>query len=180
MHIQRSLLTLLMSMLLVFVASTGCDIRDETPKTQLAQSVAPAPIPGSTWQPQSVAPSGLEFVDSFAQGREMATQMHKPMLLFFTATYCKYCHQMADTVFVDRQIAELGQRFVCIKVDADRERALCQAFGVGLYPTTLFVSSNGQLVGRLVGATDSAQVLRQMQTAMQYIARSQRDAGRAY
>src|SRR5258708_7014516 len=43
-----------------------------------------------------VARGSLRFVEGFQRGYEQATAEAKPMLLFFTAEWCHFCHQMAD------------------------------------------------------------------------------------
>jgi thiol:disulfide interchange protein len=87
-------------------------------------------------------------------------------LFFFTAKWCTFCHQMADTAFVDEQVGQLGQNFVCVLVDADLERGLCHHFSVSGYPTVEFVSPQGHSLHRLVGQQSPAHLAAGMQAAL--------------
>ena len=62
------------------------------------------------------------------------------MLIFFTAQWCRFCHQMADEAFTHPQVVSLSEHFVCVLVDADSEPEICRKFGVTGYPTIQFVS----------------------------------------
>lgn len=120
----------------------------------------------------SATPSGpIQFVDGYMAGWQLARQTNKPMLLFFTASWCTYCHQMADEVFTQQAVADLAARFVCVRIDADVEPAVCQQFRVQGYPTVQFVSPHGAPLNRVVGKQPAQQFIAQMQAALQSVAR---------
>jgi hypothetical protein len=141
----------------------GCEIRDEQP----ARSAAPAAS-----QAHSQAARGkLPFVDNYEQGYAQAVAEAKPMLVFFTAGWCHFCHQMADEAFSDPQVVRLSERFVCILVDADREADICRQFQVTGFPTVQFLSPRGVPLERIVGKKPGHQVMMAMQAALQDVAR---------
>ncbi len=98
------------------------------------------------------------------------------MLVFFTASWCHYCHQMADEAFADPQVVSLSEQFTCILVDADREADVCRQYGVTAYPTVQFVSPRGALVGRVVGKQPAHRLMIAMQAALQSVARNDDDS----
>ena len=98
-------------------------------------------------------------------------QSGKPMLVFFTAEWCHYCHQMAEEAFTDQQVVSLSQNFVCILVDQEAEPEVGRQFRVGGWPTVLFLSSRGVALNRMVGKKPGHQVVMAMQAALQTIAR---------
>ena len=53
------------------------------------------------------------------RGWRTAERENKPLLLFFTAQWCHYCHQMAGEAFTNPQVVSLSEKFVCVLVDAD-------------------------------------------------------------
>jgi thioredoxin-like negative regulator of GroEL len=114
----------------------------------------------------------VAFIDGFDRGVEAAVQQGKPMLVFFTAEWCHYCHQMAAEAFADSNVATLSERFVCILVDADAEPRVCRRFRVKSFPTVQFLSSRRTPLNRLVGKRSTADLLRQMHAALQAVARS--------
>ena len=138
----------------------------QPPLRKVAPRVAPA-------QP-AIARGKLRFIEGYRPGYAQAAAQHKPMLVFFTARWCDFCHQMADETFTDPRVVRLSERFVCILVDADREPDICGQFKVSGYPTIQFVSPRGAPLNRLVGKQTSGQLLPVMQSALAHTAR--RDA----
>ncbi len=108
----------------------------------------------------------LYFVNDVQTGCQLSKQRGLPCLFFFTAEWCTFCHRMADTAFADSAVGELGQNFVCVMVDADRERDLCSYFSVTGFPTVEFVSPQGQSLHRLVGQQSPANLVAGMQAAL--------------
>lgn len=137
--------------------------------------------PQQAWQasPQQQPPAGsyrvargyLRFIEGYPQGYSQAVREAKPMLLFFTAEWCHFCHQMADEAFTHPQVVSLSEQFVCILVDADLEPDVCRQFQVTGYPTIQFLSSRGVPLERIVGKKPGHQLMMSMQAALQSLAR---------
>jgi thiol:disulfide interchange protein len=114
-----------------------------------------------------IQPNGqLIFVNNAQIGCKLAAKHGMPCLFFFTAEWCTYCHRMAETAFADRHVGQLGQSFVCVLIDADREPELCQHFAVSAFPTVEFVSPDGQSLHRLVGQQSSSDLVAGMRSAL--------------
>ncbi len=144
----------------------GCEIRDE-PLPQQSPATSTGDQPGGS----QAARGRLPFVEGYQQGYARATAESKPMLVFFTAEWCQFCHQMADEAFTNPQVVRLAEQFVCILVDADREPEVCQQFQVNGYPTIQFLSPRGVPLERIVGKKPGHQVMMAMQAALQNVAR---------
>jgi thiol:disulfide interchange protein len=114
----------------------------------------------------------LSFVTNYEQGYRQARSEGKPMLVFFTASWCKFCHQMADEAFTHPQVVSLSEHFVCILVDADAEPAVCRQFQVTGFPTIQFLSARGTPLARIVGKKPGHQLMMAMQAALQNVARN--------
>jgi thioredoxin-like negative regulator of GroEL len=149
----------------------GCDTGSTAPQGEAGGSAASAKvaIPAAP----HVARGAISFVDGYQRGCEVARRERKPMLLFFTASWCQYCHQMANEAFNQTQVTNLSQRFVCVLIDADAEPQVCQHFQVRGYPTVQFLSPEGAPLHRVVGKRPGTQFLVDMQTALQAVARLQ-------
>jgi thiol:disulfide interchange protein len=150
----------------------GCDaVRDYRPESTAGQSSG-AGTPMAVVRPEGTAtpPAAIGFVKGFEAGARLASSTHKPLLLFFTAEWCHYCHQMAADAFVNADVCRLADRFVCVEIDADSEPEVCSHFNVQGYPTVLFVSPAGTPLNRLVGQKPSRQLLSAMQSALQNVA----------
>lgn len=174
----------------------GCEVGTEPPKTSAAGATASAsaaapiasigaPLQQQQQQYQQQLNSSLEaplpmariergnlrFVEGYRQGYQRALREGRPMLVFFTAQWCHFCHQMAGEAFTNPQVVDLSQRFVCILVDADAEPDVCEQFGVRGYPTIQFLSPRGVPLNRIVGKKPGHQLVMAMQAALQNVAR---------
>jgi thiol-disulfide isomerase/thioredoxin len=130
---------------------------------------------GDTTKNPQIVRGGLRFIAGYEAGYAAAAAQKKPMLLFFTASWCHYCHQLAADAFNDATVVNLSERFVCVLVDADREPQVCAYFRVRSYPTIQFVSARGQLLNRMVGKRPGRELSRQMHAALQTFARTSDD-----
>lgn len=120
---------------------------------------------------EQIAKGNLRFVDGYAAGVEAGTSSGKPLMLFFTAEWCHFCHELANEAFTSPQVVKLSDNFVCVLVDADREQDVCRQFGVKGFPTIQFVSPQGAELNRIIGKRSSADVASEMQDALQSVAR---------
>jgi thioredoxin-like negative regulator of GroEL len=152
------------------LAGCGDSPPSSTPPAQppTAKSAAPPAAPAS--KPEIVR-GRLRFIDGYEAGYAAAAEQKKPMLLFFTATWCRYCHQLAADAFNDAAVVSLSEQFVCVLIDADREPQVCSYFRVGTYPTIQFVSARGHVLNRMVGRRPGRELVRQMHAALQTLAR---------
>ncbi len=112
----------------------------------------------------------LVFVRDARLGFELAAKHRMPCLLFFTAEWCTYCHQMEQTAFSDKTVSKLADEFVCILINADRQPKICRHFEVSGFPTVQFVSSDGQPLEKLVGRQSASKLVAGMQAASERFA----------
>lgn len=119
----------------------------------------------------SITRGGIRFVSGYHRGYELAKRQHKPMLVFFTAQWCTYCHQMEADAFVQEAVVNLSRQFVCVLVDADAEPDICRNFRIKGYPTIQFLSARGVPLNRVTGKQPAQQLVMQMQAALQAVAR---------
>lgn len=113
----------------------------------------------------------LKFVPGFEQGLQQARREAKPVLLFFTAPWCGFCHQMAQEAFTDERVVTLSEQFVCVLIDADQQPEVCREFRVRGYPTIQFLSPRGVPLNRVTGKKPGHQLATEMQSALQAVAR---------
>ena len=85
--------------------------------------------------------------EAFAAARERDV----PVLLSLSATWCRDCHEMDATTYADPGIAaNLNDRYVPIRVDADRHPRIRERYAAGGFPSTVFLTPEGKLIS---GAT---------------------------
>ena len=91
-----------------------------------------------------------------------ASREGKPVLLSITAAWCRACHEMDRTTYADPGVAALvGERFVAVRVDADRRPDINERYNLGGWPTTAFLTAEGALItgGTFIGADRMPAVL---------------------
>jgi len=130
----------------------------------------PTATPPATASQSTTQRGQLQFVTDSSAGRQLATQQGRPCLLFFTAKWCTFCHQMEATTFTDPAITKLADNFVCVLVDADREPDVCREFAVRGYPTVLFIAADGRQLHRLEGRQPASKLAAGMHAALERVA----------
>jgi uncharacterized protein YyaL (SSP411 family) len=98
--------------------------------------------------------------DSAAFARAAAER--KPVLLSISAAWCGACHEMDRTTYADPEVAAIVQeRFVPVRVDADRRPDINDRYNLGGWPTTAFLTPAGGLItgGTFVAAEAMPAVL---------------------
>ena len=65
--------------------------------------------------------------------------------------------QDADT-YSDPTVRGLSEKFICVKINGDKEPALVSKYSVSEYPTILFLDSSGDSVDQVVGDCDSGRL----------------------
>ena len=112
----------------------------------------------------------IKFIHGYTHGFGEAREAGKPMLVFFTAPDCIFSRAMAEETFSDETVAALSRQFVCIRVDAEDEPAVCEEFRVDAYPTVQFMSPRGIPMNRFTGKRSPEQLAVQMRAALEAIA----------
>ena len=78
---------------------------------------------------------------------EQAEKEDKLILLNITAPWCHWCHVMDRTTYSDPEIAGiLAERFIPIKVDADKRPDIQDRYLLGGWPTTAFLIPDGRIL----------------------------------
>lgn len=76
-----------------------------------------------------------------------AVRERKPVLLSITAVWCGACHEMDRTTYADQDVAAIiRERFVPVRVDADRRPDINDRYNLGGWPTTAFLTPHAELI----------------------------------
>jgi thiol:disulfide interchange protein DsbD len=91
----------------------------------------------------------LQWLDSEAEGLQLAEREHRPVIVDFGAAWCGACKELTSHTFADANVRSEAGRFVAVRVDAtDEDNAQVSAIEkkykvVGL-PTVVVLDSRGK------------------------------------
>lgn len=101
----------------------------------------------------------LQFLDSEEQATALAREQKRPLLIDFTADWCKACKRLSNETFADARVRSKAGHFVALKIDvsvredlADEEQERLEAkfdevkkrHGVVGLPTVIVLDSTGK------------------------------------
>ena len=114
----------------------------------------------------ATAGAQVRFLDgSTDELREAAIEQQKLVFIDLYATWCGPCRQM-ERVFAKREVGAFFDRwFVAGRFDVDRPtgRTLLRRYGSGSIPLYLIFDTEGDLLGRILGASDADKFLDDLQ-----------------
>jgi uncharacterized protein len=94
----------------------------------------------------------IKWHDDVDSALKDARDSHKPVLVFFTASWCQYCHKMENDTFTNPGIAhQINNDFVPLMVDVDAHKDLVEKYKVDMFPAMLFFGPDGQFHTRSSG-----------------------------
>ncbi len=109
------------------------------------------------------AEAQVRFTDAGTDAvRREAMAQNKLVLIDLYATWCGPCKMMEREVFSQPAVGEfIHARFVPAKYDIDKPtgRALAEEYGVRSIPTYLVFNTEGELLGKLVGAMPAEELI---------------------
>lgn len=85
----------------------------------------------------------------------LAKQKNKPIFFDAYASWCGPCQYMDESVYTNSEVAAYyNANFINVKVDMEEGEGptLSDEFNIGSYPTFLFISPEGKILHRSVGA----------------------------
>lgn len=152
------------------MAFVGCDHTGPAPRGDTAALTAgpkgAAKNTSGTRDTGTPAGQKVRFVTDYREGLERALAEKRPVLIFFTAKWCRFCSEMQDEALSDPRVVRLSEEFVCVLVDADEDQDLCTEFAVRAYPTVQFVLPDGSRLNRVVGRKSPEELATHMQAVL--------------
>lgn len=102
----------------------------------------------------------VEWYDDTEPAMRVASEQHKPLMIFFYTQQRGYCNRMKAETFADPEVSGMLEKFVCVRIDADINRDFAKiAYRVRGYPTIVFHGRTGDIIERVEGYLSPAEFL---------------------
>lgn len=82
----------------------------------------------------------------YKKAQALALETGRPLLLDFTAPWCKPCVAMDNEFWVLSDVVKATKPFIAVKIDFDNEKGLVSRFGVNAIPYVAFTDPLGNLI----------------------------------
>lgn len=138
-------------LLLTFIAVTAtADTNTQPPKASLPASTK-APKTEVTKDLVAAKMAVIRWYDSYDTAVNMARFENKPMLVDFTAKWCGWCEKMDRDVFANEEVIAKLQKFICVRIDVDKQRDIAYAYAINSLPRVVVINTHSEMVGDWIG-----------------------------
>jgi thiol:disulfide interchange protein len=105
---------------------------------------------------------GVAFASGTFDEALVRARSEKRLLLVDVYTdWCGWCKKLDREVFGDAKVAAASRGLVAVRINAEKGgEKVAQRYDVQGYPTVLFVNGSGDVVKRIDGYVDAAEMLR--------------------
>jgi thiol-disulfide isomerase/thioredoxin len=122
-----------------------------------------------TPSPPAEREGGIVWSQSYEVGTKVAATEKSPVLLFFTASWCSWCRKLEREVLVEPEVMSELRKFVCVKLDVDRDHDVAMAYGVVSMPRIIVVNTQNEIIGDWLGYRDTKEFLRLLADIRPYV-----------
>ena len=110
---------------------------------------------------------GIAWTPTIEDARLEAQKTGDLVLLSFEAYWCPWSRAMRESLYTDPAVIESLASFRCVALDADRDSALCDEYGVAVFPTVIVTDTYGVETARLVGYLPAPEFLKRLSATRQ-------------
>lgn len=143
-------------------ASATCSARGGDAKPQAAEEQAASATP-----PVVRLRHGVFKYSSYPTAWTSAQSTNRPILVFATSTNCPHCTRMVGETYRAPQVSRfLNDSFETVYVSRSEQPELAAKLKIRLFPTTIVVGPNNQVLDVIEGYVDSKTFAQRLQTTM--------------
>lgn len=130
------------------------------------------PEPTHATKPQTDAEDHRVFTHrDLESAQSAAKQKNRSVLVFVTMNGCHYCHKMQREALEDADVCgAIDAKFESVIIFKEKYEEWVEEKGVKMYPTTLMLNQQGELVDRIEGYVSVADLKRRLKHVGQQLA----------
>jgi len=118
----------------------------------------------AAWTGATLGADKVEWRSDYDSARKEAIEKNQPLFLDFGTEDCVHCRRMDQTTFRDPAIIKmLNERFIPLKIDANREPRLAQSLRIQAYPTFIIAGHDGKILGWIEGYMEATRIMEHLQ-----------------
>lgn len=115
----------------------------------------------------SAAADEIVWRFDYNAARREAQEKGLPLVLDFGTENCYWCRKLDESTLHDPAITQLiNERFIPLKIDANRSPYLSETLRIQSYPTTVLAAPDGKILGTLEGFMEPARYQEHLQRAL--------------
>ncbi len=103
---------------------------------------------------------------TFEEAQAEAVKSHKPLMVDFYTDWCSACKMLDRDGYTNADVIQQSQKFVMVKVDAEKRQDLALRFNVTGYPTLLWLDADGKVLNTSPGYGGVEMLQNDMTTAL--------------
>lgn len=117
--------------------------------------------------PHSAFAQEVQWRTEYAAARREATEKNRPLLLDFGTDSCYWCKQLDTRTFSEPAVARLlNERFIPLKINAQRDADLAGRLRIQTYPTLVIAAPDGRILGTQEGFIEAVRFHEQLQRVL--------------
>ena len=102
---------------------------------------------------------------------ETSQQQKRPMLVLVSMPNCPYCTRIKQETFTnDQLVSNINSDFIAVSVSAKEADELVKRVGIRLFPTTLIISSEAEVLDHVKGYVSADKMQRHLTAATARVA----------
>jgi thiol:disulfide interchange protein len=117
------------------------------------------------WRTTSEPSENIPWRKSLAEAKKESASSGKPILAYFTASWCGPCQQMKKETWADARVQAALAEWVVVKIDVDSDDQIAREFGVSAIPRVQMIDAKGEAGAARIGFTSADELLRWLRTA---------------